>query len=425
MPVNIYNQLNNVFRANPQILDELRQNIQQDERFEMRNNKLYYIPLNIEVIRKEELNDKLNTIYQTNNGMINNVVAFYKMIRQHYLNVTRDEVEKFLKSKHEYQMSLTKKRTSAPIISLYSNKTWAIDLIDFNLRIINNYRYIITVIDIFSKKCWLRTITNKSSLTVRNAFDNIITEAGTRPKLLMADNGNEMAEHFKTYCNDNNIKIIHTRSNSPQANGIVENKNKQVRRLLNQYMLRNNNPNWTLYVQAVAENLNNKYNKSIKASPNDIWANTNNKYPAIDDENEKIQETYRMNREKITNFRETDRYAVGDRVRIKMTTCFADLRSMTKAGNVKNIVVHYTPEIYTIHTVTPRQSRNNAERYQYKLTNAAGLILSKSGDATKAYKFYGTDLLKIPDGMPAINITNNRALQLNKSQRNANDINGV
>ena len=61
-------------------------------------------------------------------------------------------------------------------ITLYKDETWSADLIDKSSlsKYINNYQFILTVIDIFTKYAWAIPLKNKSGLSITTGFRIIL-----------------------------------------------------------------------------------------------------------------------------------------------------------------------------------------------------------------------------------------------------------
>ena len=78
------------------------------------------------------------------------------------------------------------------IIPLYKDETWSADLIDKSSlsKYNNNYKFILTVIDIFTKYAWAIPLKNKSGLSITNGFKTILSE-GRKPEKLWVDRGSE------------------------------------------------------------------------------------------------------------------------------------------------------------------------------------------------------------------------------------------
>ena len=78
---------------------------------------------------------------------------------------------------------------------------WQADLVEMNnyIKVNNGYRYLLTVIDTFSKKAWGEAIKNKTGEDVTKAMKNIFIRSNRTPKNLQTDDGKEF---FKTYVNE-------------------------------------------------------------------------------------------------------------------------------------------------------------------------------------------------------------------------------
>jgi hypothetical protein len=62
--------------------------------FEVRNGHLFYQDL--EVVPRDQINQKLEQIYADNTTHFNGIVAFYKYVSSKYINIKRIDVQKFL-----------------------------------------------------------------------------------------------------------------------------------------------------------------------------------------------------------------------------------------------------------------------------------------------------------------------------------------
>ena len=82
-----------------------------------------------------------------------------------------------LLAKEVFSPQITKFRRER-IIPLYKDETWSTDSIDrSSLRIYNiNYKFILTVIDIFTKYAWAIPLKNKSGLSITIGFKIVLSE---------------------------------------------------------------------------------------------------------------------------------------------------------------------------------------------------------------------------------------------------------
>ena len=78
-----------------------------------------------------------------------------------YLNIPRKRVKEVLETKTTYQLTKPEPLpTNKPVFATYCNQRWATDLVDVKLYsgYNNNYKYILTAIDFFSKEAFVTGI---------------------------------------------------------------------------------------------------------------------------------------------------------------------------------------------------------------------------------------------------------------------------
>ena len=76
----------------------------------------------------------------------------------------------------------------------YIDDIWSLDILDLkNYGPKNNrgYRYVLVIIDNFSKYGWTVPLKNKSAQTTKDSFENIIISSKRKPNLIESDRGKE------------------------------------------------------------------------------------------------------------------------------------------------------------------------------------------------------------------------------------------
>ena len=245
----------------------------------------------------------------------------------------------------------TRHHINRPIRASQPNERWAIDLIDVGENYIHGgNRYILTCVDYFSRYVWAEPISNKTSITVRDAMETIVHHAGdTYPHIIMKDNGGEFQGELNDWMEEHDIKWINTLSYSPQSNGLIENMNKQLRKILREFMLRNNTLNWVQFIQRACDVKNSQRNGTTKQFPNKLWRAGHHENDEINLGNIPQTELQRIKAKRNTDKRiqrevaknKAPLYRNGDLVRVKMTALFSELRKKVKEGNKKQIIVQY------------------------------------------------------------------------------------
>ena len=82
-------------------------------------------------------------------------------------------------------------------------------------------RYVLLVIDVFSRFLWLRPLESKSSQVIANELVCIYMEYGS-PEIIQCDQGGEFKKALKLLCDRMNIKLIYSRPRHNQSQGKVE-----------------------------------------------------------------------------------------------------------------------------------------------------------------------------------------------------------
>ena len=108
------------------------------------------------------------------------------------INKTLEKQQQQQLAKEVFSPQITKFKRQR-IIPLYKDETWSADLIDKSSlsKYKNNYKFILTVIDTFTKYAWAIPLKNKSGLSITNGFKTILSE-GRKPEKLWVDRGNEL-----------------------------------------------------------------------------------------------------------------------------------------------------------------------------------------------------------------------------------------
>lgn len=93
----------------------------------------------------------------------------------------------------------------------------------------NGDKYLLVMVDHFSKFTWMVPFSNRGAEAVADALDDMLSLEGA-PKAMQADNGGE----FKNYILDRvaevqGVKYGHGRAYHPQSQGVVERKNAVIK----------------------------------------------------------------------------------------------------------------------------------------------------------------------------------------------------
>ena len=113
----------------------------------------------------------------------------------------------------ELHKPITRNFSKRTVISNGIDKIWAADLVEMQKlsRWNKGIKYLLMVIDIFSKYGWIKPLKDKKKTeTFSKAFDEIF-KSKRKPKMLWTDKGSEfISKHFKDFLNKKGITLYHT-----------------------------------------------------------------------------------------------------------------------------------------------------------------------------------------------------------------------
>ena len=102
---------------------------------------------------------------------------------------------------------------------------------DYDPKNNKGYRYILVVIDNFSKFGWTTPLRNKYAQSITDAFSEIIKSSNRKPNLLETDDGKEYVNKvFGEFLNNHNIKRYS--GNTELGAVFAERFNRTIRNLL-------------------------------------------------------------------------------------------------------------------------------------------------------------------------------------------------
>lgn len=158
------------------------------------------------------------------------------------------------------------------VVTLGPNETLQIDIVDMSKLASKNkgYKYMLTVIDTFSKVAHAVPLKTKSGLEVANAFEGILKTLDPPVKLVHADEGKEFLNaNFESLLKKYNIKMYNTYSGLKAS--IVERFNRTLKTKMWRKFTELNSHNWLKILPQLIEDYNNTYHRTIKTKPSHVY----------------------------------------------------------------------------------------------------------------------------------------------------------
>ena len=192
------------------------------------------------------------------------------------------ETEKWLQTQDAYTLHkpIQKKFTRRRVIVGGINQQLQADLIDVrNLKSSNRgVTFLLTIIDVFSRKATVLPLKNKTSLSMVKAFTHFF-KASEPPLQIQSDKGVEFKNRLVQNLFKKNGVAFFVSNNEDIKASIVERFNRTIKERLYRYMTKNNTPRYIHVLADLVQSYNNSYHRSIKRAPsqvtfenqNDVW----------------------------------------------------------------------------------------------------------------------------------------------------------
>jgi transposase InsO family protein len=186
--------------------------------------------------------------------------------------IPADRVRKVLQKDLGYTLHRARrlKFPTHPVVVYGIDEQWCADLIEVNQIAKHNrgYRYLLTVIDVFSKHAWIEPLKNKTGTAVTAAFEKILRK-GRTPINLQTDDGKEFYnKSFQSMLSGKGINHFSTSGDAKAS--VIERFNRTFKQKLYRYFTTSNTLSFVPVLQALVNGYNRTYHRSIKMAPNKV-----------------------------------------------------------------------------------------------------------------------------------------------------------
>lgn len=200
----------------------------------------------------------------------------------------------------------------------------------------SGYRYILLVIDSFSRFVWTRLLKQKSAFEVCEAFKSIIEEAGKKPAQLVTDRGKEFwNSKLSNYLKANDI-VHYAPSNDQFKASIAERCIRTFKQIMFKALTANLTYRYVELVPKITKSINARVHRIIGVPPKDV-----NERNALE-----IWTRLQLKRMRSIKKQKKSDIKPGDHVRIAKNK-----DTMMDKGFLPN----WSDEIFTVNRHIPRQ----------------------------------------------------------------------
>lgn len=146
---------------------------------------------------------------------------------------------------------------------------WQADLADLNSLARHNSgrKYLLTVIDVFSKVAHVRALRSKTGKEIVQAFGDILRHSQVTPKYLQTDKGTEFKnKHFQGFLKQHQINFFTTENEDTKA-AIIERFHRTFKSKMYRYFTANGTKRYVDVLESLVKNYNSTYHRSIQTQP--------------------------------------------------------------------------------------------------------------------------------------------------------------
>ena len=176
---------------------------------------------------------------------------------------------------NELHKPIIKKFDKRKVYSSLKDNIWGVDLADMQLlsKFNKGLRFLLCVIDIFSKYAWVIPLKDKKGIRIVNAFQIIFKKFNRKPNKIWVDKGSEFYNNsFKKWLRVNNIEMYST--NNEGKTVIAERFIRTLKNKIYKYMTSISKNVYIDKLDDILKKHNNTYHTSIKMKPVDVKDNT-------------------------------------------------------------------------------------------------------------------------------------------------------
>ena len=305
-----------------------------------------------------EIDKILSEIYYTPShpGSYSSARRLHNIAKKRIINLKLSEVKDWLSGQIVYTLHKQSRRKFKrnPIIAERIKENFQADIVDVQgiAKYNDGFTFILTIIDVFTKKAWAIPLKSKSAATVVKAIAEVLENES--PQKLQTDNGKEFVNSlFKRLMTEKGINHFTTKNKEIKCS-IVERFNRTLRDKLSKYATKIGSRRYIDVLQNIIDSYNNTVHSTTKFAPN-----------GITEENEKqiFNNIYGVTskRELLRKTRKP-KFKIGDSVRIKYELKILD----------RGYYPNWTDQIFTIY-----KSINKPNKTVYKIKNFEGEKLDK------------------------------------------------
>jgi hypothetical protein len=316
------------------------------------------------------MEEYLKTLYydSTNSASFGGLYKLYKQAKLKYPDITLEYVKNWLIDQTAYTLHKNARRNfkrNKYYVS-FIDELWQADLIDMQQfsRQNSGFKYILTVIDCFSKFLFAFPIKTKKTLEIIEVFKSIFEKR--KPMKLMTDRGGEFDSiQFKTFCKNNDVNYYTTKDKLIKC-AIVERANRTLKEKLFRYFTFKGTRKYIDVIKNFVDSYNKSKHSTTKIAPIEVTENN---------EKHVFKDVFGVKNLKHLFFgrKSEPKLKIQDKVRIKYDLTKLDKSYYPlwsdKVYEIKNVLNKYTKPQYVVNLENIEQFRRFYPEELQKISN--------------------------------------------------------
>ena len=164
-----------------------------------------------------------------------------------------------------------KRKVHSPFI----DNIWGANLADLQLisKFTKGFRFLLCVIDIYSKYACVICLKDKKGITITNAFQKILDESNRKPNKIWVDKGSEICNRsMKSFLQNNDIEMYSTHNEEKSV--VAKRFIRTLKSNIFKYMTSISKNFYIDKLDDIVNKYNNAYHSTSKMRPADVKPNT-------------------------------------------------------------------------------------------------------------------------------------------------------
>ena len=229
------------------------------------------------VLRDKAFNIAKNRKYDGyQRGLASMVYKFFdKKTRGSGVTLANKSIPQNEQLAEELHKPIIRKFKRREVYSAFKDNIWAADLVDMQLisKLNKGFRFLLCVIDIYSKHAWVVPLKDKKGISIVNAFQSILKNSNRKPNKIWVDKGSEFYNRsMKSWLEKNDIEMYSTHN---EGKSIVP--ERFIRTLKNKIYKHMTSISKNVYIDKlddIVNEYNNTKHRTTKTKPIDVKDNT-------------------------------------------------------------------------------------------------------------------------------------------------------